>query len=840
MQPAARRVTFSLSALPFAVLAAAVACSDPASHAQPVEVREAPQAIASDSDPAVQRGARVDVAYPFASRPFREIAAASPTSSEPTRWHPARPRPFELPDQGEDTAVQRFLPKPSMPATGESFLAQGTTLGGCIYPKPDAGEPPTCTTSGDPPDPNGVVGPHHFVQVVNGGIGIWNKDGTVAQAPALLNTLWAGYTGTNAGNGCATQNDGDPVVLYDSLADRWFVTQFSLPNYGDTTQTPPSFQCVAVSQTGDPTGAYYLYDFQYNVVINDYAKFGVWPDAYYASFNNFGATSFSGANLCAYDRVSMLQGQPASQHCFQQSASVFGVLPASLDGPIKPPNGEPGFFVTLRSGTSIGLYKFHVDWTTPSNSTLTGPTSLTVTTYSQLCNGGSCVAQPSPGNALASLGDRPMFHLSYRNFGTLESLVFNHSVKTGSSGGPRWYEIRSPNGTPVIAQQGTFAPDTSYRWMGSMSQDQAQDMALGYSLSSASIKPSIAWTGRLASDPLGQMGQGEAVVQAGVGVETGTFSDGTTADRWGDYSNMSIDPLDDCTFWYTHEVYPSNGVFVWDTHVASVRFAQCAQNDFTIGLAPASGTVSPGGQTTFTVSTTSTAGTPESIDLVVQDLPSGVTGTFNPTPITAGGSSVLTLTAAATAPVTGNPAPTFMVIGKAASAVHPASAQLAVLSDAGSGDAGVEAGMDSGGSDTDSGVDAGGDAGVDSGGVADSGTKKDSGTPTDAGGHDASSPTDSGGPVVDASGPADTGSPMDSGAVVDSGGGPSDDAAADASGDGSGDGGEGATPGSSGGCGCRVAGQQGHGSSRALLGFGVLALVLGSRRRRAARRDLLQ
>src|SRR5262249_35615544 len=155
----------------------------------------------------------------------------------------------------------------------------------------------------------------------------------------------------------------------------------SLPNFD--ANTGPSFQCVAVSQTGDPTGAYYLYDFQYSAVINDYGKFGVWPDAYYASFNNFGAIGSPGANLCAYDRAKMLQGQPATQQCFAKG-SLFGMLPSSLDGMIKPPNGEPGFFVTLRNGTSISLYKFHVDWATPANSTFTGPTNLTVASYNQL------------------------------------------------------------------------------------------------------------------------------------------------------------------------------------------------------------------------------------------------------------------------------------------------------------------------------------------------------------------------------------------------------------------------------------------------------------------------
>jgi hypothetical protein len=631
-----------------------------------------------DSQSVVQHHARVERALPSTSAPFRDIPDAAPPAERDRFEREPRRSPFPFADAKlPDPVIQPLFPLMSNIMTVTSFLGQGETLGGCVFPRTDMGQPATCTTTGDPPDTNGVVGLSHFVQVVNGGIGVWSKSGTVVMAPKFLKTLWAGYVGTNAGNACATQNDGDPVVLYDQLADRWFVTQFSLPNYDNN--TGPSFQCVAVSKTGDPTGAYYLYDFQYSAVINDYGKFGVWPDAYYASFNNFSAVSSQGADVCAYDRVAMLQGLPATQHCFQQSAATFGLLPSNVDGPIKPPNSEPGFFVRLTNGTHIGLYKFHADWATPANTTFTGPTSLTVASYSQLCGGGSCVKQPAPGNALASLGDRPMFHLSYRNFGTVESLVFNHSVTAGTTGGPRWYEIRSPNTTPVVMQQGTYAPaDGKYRWMGSMSQDQAQDIALGYSISGTATPPSIAWTGRTAADAAGTMGQAEVVVQNGVGVETGTFSDGSTANRWGDYSNMSIDPSDDCTFWYTQERYPSNGVFNWDTGIASAKFDNCGVNDFSLSVAPASNTVAPGGQATYTVTTASTKGTAETITLVVQDLPTGVTGAFVPATVTAGASSTLTLTAAGNAPLTGTPGPTFLVIGKAASAVHAASAQVVV------------------------------------------------------------------------------------------------------------------------------------------------------------------
>ncbi len=619
----------------------------------------------------------VTVSQPFRSRALRDLPAAEMSEPHPALVPGRNPFPFPVYD-GPDPVLQSAAPRLSMPATLQNFLGQGTTLGGCIFPKPDGGEPAGCTTIGDPPDTEGAAGPNHYMQVVNGGIAVWNKSGSLLATPVYTSSLWAGYPQTD-GNHCSFTlaqggDNGDGVVLYDQLADRWFVAQLDVVNYINS-MSGPSYECVAVSQTGDPLGAYWLYDFQYSVAINDYGKFSAWPDAYYASFNEFDPF-FVDARVCAYDRAAMLQGQPATQQCFTDSN--FGFLPGNLDGAIKPPNGEPAFFVRLgTTGNSIALYKFHVDWTTPGNSTFTGPTTLAVSPFNQLCNGGNCVPVPSPGNQLASLGDRPMFHLSYRNFGTLESLVFNHSVATGGVGGIRWYEIRSPNGTPSVFQQGTYAPsDGKWRWMGSLSQDQAQDIALGFSISSSTTFPSIGWTGRLASDPAGTMGQGESVVQAGAGVEIGNFSNGQPANRWGDYSNMTVDPTDDCTFWYTQELYPSNGTFNWDTRIASVKFPGCAQNDFSIGLSPASQNLQQGLTANYTVTTAVTTGSAETIALTVQDLPTGVTGALVPTSITAGQSATLTLTAAAAAPLgTG----TFMVIGKAPSAVHAATAQVTVV-----------------------------------------------------------------------------------------------------------------------------------------------------------------
>ena len=364
-------------------------------------------------------------------------------------------------------------------------------------------------------------------------------------------------------------------MLYDQLADRWFVTQFSLPNYDSN--TGPSFQCVAVSKTGDPTGAYNLYDFQYSAVINDYGKFGVWPDAYYASFNNFSATSSQGANVCAYDRAKMLAGDAGDAAVRRQ----VGALRHAAGEPrrnITAAGRRAGLLRVAKSGTSISLYKFHVDWTTPANTAFTGPTNLTVASYTQL----GSAPQQSPGQRrLASLGDRPMFHLSYRNFGTVESLVFNHSVTR------RTALVRDP-----LAQRHAgrvSAGNVRARRQEPLDGHRSRRIRRRTSRSAtASRRRRRSRRSRgpaaLATDAAGTMGQGETLVQHGAGVETGTFSDGSTADRWGDYSNMSVDPTDDCTFWYTQEYYPSDGVFTWDTGISYAKFANCGKNDFSISL----------------------------------------------------------------------------------------------------------------------------------------------------------------------------------------------------------------------------------------------------------------
>ncbi len=414
-----------------------------------------------------------------------------------------------------------------------------------------------------PPDTVGAIGATQFMQVVNTTIAVWDKATKVPVLGAIpTNSLWHGFGGQ-----CESTNDGDGTVVYDKAAQRWVVSQFAL-------QTAPYAQCVAVSKTADATGGWWLYQFNVpSTDLNDYPKMGVWPDGYYETFNMFGS-SFDGALACAYDRSKMLTGAPATQQCFQLSPDFGGVLPSDLDGHTAPTAGTPNYL--LNFGTdSLNLWKFHVDWANPANSTLSSPTVIAVASFIGACNyGGSCVKQlNAPINRLDSLGDRMMYRLAYRKFGDHESLVATHSVdiagtqRTGVTG-IRWYEIRSPGSTPVVYQQSTFSPDATYRWMPSIAMDKQGNIAVGYSVSSVTINPGIRYTGRLASDPLNTL-QAETTMVNGGGAQKIGLS------RWGDYSAMTVDPADDCTFWYTQEYIASSGTFNWSTRIGSFKFPTC-------------------------------------------------------------------------------------------------------------------------------------------------------------------------------------------------------------------------------------------------------------------------
>jgi hypothetical protein len=420
-----------------------------------------------------------------------------------------------------------------------------------------------------PPDTNGAVGLTQYVQWVNLSFAVFDKaTGNLIKGPVAGNSLWQGFGGV-----CETTNRGDPVVSYDKLANRWVFSQFAFQTDSNGNPSSQFTQCVAVSTTSDATGTYNRYSYAYSQ-LNDYPKLGVWPDAYYFTFNMFdGSNNFLGANTCAYDRNAMVNGQTATQVCFA-SFEKLTLLPSDLDGTTLPPAGSPNYMLNFGSN-SLDLFKFHVDFVTPSNSSLSGPTVIPVAAFTPLCNGGTCVPQSGTTTQLDSLGDRLMYRLAYRNFGSHESLVVNHSVAVGSGGGIRWYEIQNPNGTPNVVQQSTFAPDGNFRWMGSIAMDHSGDIAVGYSVSGSSMFPAIAYAGRLPSDSLSTL-EPEVTVINGGGSQTGNCTSTARGPcRWGDYSAMQVDPVDDCTFWYTTEYLKASGSFNWNTRIAKFKFPTC-------------------------------------------------------------------------------------------------------------------------------------------------------------------------------------------------------------------------------------------------------------------------
>ncbi len=415
---------------------------------------------------------------------------------------------------------------------------------------------------GAPPDLAGDVGPRHYVQWINLSFQIFSRTGTSLLGPLSGDTLWSGFGGP-----CEANNDGDPIVLYDALADRWLLSQFSVSG-------PGFFQCLALSATGDPTGAYHRYAYEFPH-FNDYPKLGIWPDGYYLTTVNFNAagTDLLPSSLVAFNRAQMLVGGPAAAQEFLLSAPSGRVLPADLDGPQLPPGPQPALFLSMVPPRTLYLWRMAVDWDDPENSTLTRGATLTTASFDDnLCLDPreACVPQPDTLVDLEALSDRLMYRLVYRNMGSYQVLLANHTVDGPGIGraAVRWYEIRNPHGSPSIYQQGTYAPDALHRWMASLAMDRAGAIALGYSASSNSTFPSIRYTGRLASDPLGELPQGEGVIINGSGSQTGF-------ERWGDYTTMSIDPLDDCTFWYTNEYLPTTSAAGWHTRIAAFQLPAC-------------------------------------------------------------------------------------------------------------------------------------------------------------------------------------------------------------------------------------------------------------------------
>jgi hypothetical protein len=452
-----------------------------------------------------------------------------------------------------------------------------------------------------PPDPNGDIGPNHYVQMVNLLIQVFDRGGTPLTAePVPLNDLYAGFGGL-----CEDGLASDPIVLYDPLADRWMLSFIAFdvgidPNTFEVFPVPPFHQCIACSQTSDPTGAYHLYDFQMpNSWINDYPKLAVWPDAYYMTDNQFDAATEDphGAGVFAFDRLKMLAGDPTASYIFFDleplDPNIDGLLPADLDGP-PPPVGTPNYMMCMTAdeyddpqGDALRLFEFHADFLNPANSTFAERLESPMTTagFNPVMPCGAserdCISQPPPAGAnsrLDALSDRLMHRLQYRNFGSNESLVVNHTVNVGgasagtSRAAVRYYQVRRnlPGGAFGIHEQASFSPDATHRWMGSAAMDRNGNLAVGYNASSTNVFPAIRYAGRLASDPPGGLFQGETNLVAGGGSQTDTSS------RWGDYSMLAVDPVDDCTFWLTAEYYSASSANGWQTRIGTFQLSACA------------------------------------------------------------------------------------------------------------------------------------------------------------------------------------------------------------------------------------------------------------------------
>jgi hypothetical protein len=503
-----------------------------------------------------------------------------------------------------------------------------------------------------PPDANGAVGPNHYVQWVNLSFSIYDKaTGARIYGPAAGNTLWQALGGL-----CASRNNGDPIVIYDHLAGRWVMSQFAF----QSVQSGPFYQCIAVSQTSDPTGAYYLYQFKISdTKLNDYPKLAIWPDGYYMTTNQFfcssSGCSWGGQGVVAFEREKMLVGAPASMmyfDLFTVDPNLGGMLPSHLDGPVVNA-GKPNYFAEMDdsawgySPDQVQIWAFHVDWATPANSTFTKIVSLPTQPFdSNMCGYSSaCIGQPGTTARVDALSDRLMYRLQYRDFGDHASLVTNHTVDVDSTdrAGIRWYELRDSGSGWTIYQQGTYAPDADNRWMGSIAMDKAGNMALGYSVSSTSTFPSVRYTGRLAGDPVGSLPQGETTLVDGTGSQL------SATGRWGDYSSMAVDPTDDCTFWYTQEYYAATSTAGWRTRVGSFKFPSCgsAPADYSLSASPSSVTLVQGASATSTITVTPQNGFSGSVSLSASGLPGGVTASFNPSSTTS--TSTLTLSASSTA-----------------------------------------------------------------------------------------------------------------------------------------------------------------------------------------------
>ena len=531
------------------------------------------------------------------SRPVRDIARDS-ASALTASTAPGTTSDEIRPDRG-GTVTDRGH---STDAALQSAAA-AQSVGGTIANFEGFGQQDNFAVTGrrvNPPDPVGDVGPNHYVQMINLVWGVFSKTGTLLAGPMSLGSLWAGFPVPQC-----SDNAGDPIVLYDQFADRWILSQFT--SRGSNYPNEPLslfYNCIAVSTTGDPTGSYYRYAFTTGYNFPDYPKYGIWRDSYLITTREFGILDPSIYQIGVYglDRNKLIAGDPAAR-----AVSVLlrdgpvplsligdGLLPPDVDGAIKPKNDAPAPIVgTQDNGASYGatvdalnIWEFDVKWRSTPVASIAFKAQLPVAEFDSIYPCGptrGCLPQPGITDPdlfldVLSYRQRPIWRLAYRNNGTHETMVTNQSVEAlPGQAGTRWYEIRRVGGAYSVYQQGTYAPgDGIHRWMGSIAQDRNGNAALGYSVVNATdVYPGIRYTGRLVADPLGDLTQGEGVIVNGTAAQTHPNS------RWGDYTSMNVDPVDDCTFWYVNEYYTVEGAALaplgngWQTRIASFKLPGC-------------------------------------------------------------------------------------------------------------------------------------------------------------------------------------------------------------------------------------------------------------------------
>jgi hypothetical protein len=537
-------------------------------------------AVAFDVSPALR-------SLPQIARPR---TFAPDTIVEPRERGEEGPRAHQVKPYSADGAQQLFSPKPAIPGPLQTFEGLSNLDNFNIF-----------GFRVNPPDPNGEVGPNHYVEMINLVFAVYDKAGNLLLGPTDTGSLWAGFAIPDC-----TDPSGDPVVLYDQFMDRWLLSQF-------TTRGPEFFNCVAISTTGDPTGSYYRYAFSTGVNFPDYPKYGNWTDSYVITTREFGPTIEYGIGVYALEKNKMVNGNPNAR-----SVRFFidgndpdllplvgdGLLPADVDGKQKPKTDTAIPIVGTQDDNAsygatfdaLNIWDLTVKWRSTPIATLTLNTQLPTASFNSIfpCAPTSRDCLPQPGIVdpaqyldILSYRQRPTFRLAYRNFKTYETLVTNQSVEAlPGIAGARWYEIRRTNGSYSLYQQGTYAPnDGVHRWMGSIAMDKKGNMALGYSVvNGVDVFPGIRYTGRLSGDPLGQMTLGEGTIIDGAGVQT------TTNSRWGDYTDMTVDPTDDCTFWYVNEYYEVSGLPLplpppplpppgttapWQTRIGSFKLPGC-------------------------------------------------------------------------------------------------------------------------------------------------------------------------------------------------------------------------------------------------------------------------